>query len=350
VSICVQGRTRLVAAILALLVLAVAVAAYFGGWKAAHRWFSKETCGWIVRGEVTLDRDLLDCGERGLRIAPFAVLDCAGHEIRGRGPGTSSEGLRLNGVTKAEVRNCRVSGFARGVRIRGGSENRIIGNRIEGNERGIDVAGKTSEGTSEGHVLQGNEIRDSAKDAIHLGGSARVTVHENVIQRADGEGLSVESCEACRVTANTFSDTKEAAIDVKSSSRGVYEDNVIRGAMIKVRGASIGNVFTDNELFDSGFVFAAEVPRAEKGASGAPRAPRDNRVVGGQVLAPKVCFRFTGASDNRVEGVAVRCRRTSEERPSGTLAAERNTVDVRELGDPQSPPRAKRAAERERAG
>ena len=55
-------------------------------------------CGDTIAGTVRLSTDLHDCGKNGLQLRSGAVPDCAGHEIRGRGPEASDTGVRLDGV------------------------------------------------------------------------------------------------------------------------------------------------------------------------------------------------------------------------------------------------------------
>src|SRR5262245_13586341 len=85
-------------------------------------------CNATVRGTVRLEADLVGCGPIGLNMSPGAVLDCAGHEIRGLGPKESHNGVRADRVVDAQIRNCKVNGFERGIRIRGGQ--RVV---VEGN-------------------------------------------------------------------------------------------------------------------------------------------------------------------------------------------------------------------------
>ena len=115
-------------------------------------------CGDKVRGHVILTADLVDCEKVGLKLDHGAVLDCAGHEIRGASQ-ESEYGVRLDDVSDAEVRKCRIRGFKRGVRVRGGQKNRVLENVLEDNGLGIEVAGVTDAGTASGHRVEKNEIR-----------------------------------------------------------------------------------------------------------------------------------------------------------------------------------------------
>ena len=79
-------------------------------------------CNSTVRGTATLDRDLTDCGRVGLRMTSGAVLDCAGHAIRGKGTTVSDYGIRVDDVNDATVKNCTVSAFKRGIGRRPSSD------------------------------------------------------------------------------------------------------------------------------------------------------------------------------------------------------------------------------------
>jgi len=290
-----------------------------------QRWLREDRgCGWTAQGEVVLDRDLVDCPRHGIRMAPFSVLDCAVHEIRGRGDGSGGYGVRMDQVEQAEVRNCRISGFARGVRIRGGRDNRVLENEIEGNGYVIEVAGAVPNGVTEGHHLARNRILHSQRDGIHLGGgTAHTSVVDNQIVGSGEEGIAIERCEGCSVTGNTIEGSTSAAIDLKDSSGGHYESNVVRGSLVKVRGGSARNVFEENELVDSGYVFA--VTKVDGAVHGIPSR---NQVLGGSVRDSKVCFRFDGASANTVEDVLVSGCRVQEKRTVGTAVPSENVVSV----------------------
>src|SRR5262245_37629605 len=75
-------------------------------------------CNATVRGTAKLEADIVDCGRVGLRMTSGAVLDCGGHEIRGKGGDQSVHGIRLDDVSDATIRNCKVSGFQHGIRLR----------------------------------------------------------------------------------------------------------------------------------------------------------------------------------------------------------------------------------------
>jgi parallel beta-helix repeat protein len=274
-------------------------------------------CGDKVRGAVTLTEDLVDCGRVGLKLDDAAVLDCAGHEIRGASPEESEYGVRFDDVVDAEVRNCRIRGFRRGVRIRGGSGNRVLANVLEDNGVGIEIAGVTAAGTASGHRIEKNEVRKSRRNGVHIGGAEQIVVGENRIVDSGQEGIHVESCDRCEVRGNTVESSRGPALYVKHSSGGRFEKNTIQGGLVQVRGDSAKNRFTENVLSGSAFLFQAYRGGRDGGKGDLVSYPRENEVVGGSVEGKKICFRFEGAHDNVVRGVTVRGCRPAKMRAFG---------------------------------
>ena len=265
-------------------------------------------CGDKVRGAVTLTADLVGCGGVGLKLDHGALLDCAGHEIVATSKKESEYGIRLDDVTDAEVRKCRIRRFRRGIRIRGGAKNRVIENVLEDNGLGIEVAGVAAAGTASSHRLERNEVRKSRRDGIHVGGAENILIADNRVVDS-GEGICVESCESCEVRGNTILDSHAPALYVKHSNGGRFAKNTIKGGLVQVRGDSAKNQFHENVLVDSAFLFEAYRSGRDGGKGDLVTYPHDNQVVGGSVEGRKVCFRFEGAHDNVVRGVTVRgCR------------------------------------------
>lgn len=292
-------------------------------------------CGWTVQGTVVLDRDVLDCDHHGVRLAPFARLDCAGHEIRAREGGSDGYGVRLDAVEQAQVRNCRISGFARGIRIRGGQDNLAVGNVLTGNGHGIEIAGKTDGGRSERHRISGNEIEDSRRDGVHVGaGTSHTVIVGNTIRASGEEGVALEGCRSCEMTDNVIEASGSAAVDLKNSTGGRYLRNRVSGSLFKIRGASARNLLEDNQLEDSGFVLAAVGKPGPTGTEGL--VPTRNRIVGGSISGSKVCFRFRGAQDNAVVGVTVSgCELRIDDTGGGWESSGNTLLDV-EVLEPRS--------------
>lgn len=271
-----------------------------------------------------LDRDVVDCDHHGIRLAPFAKLDCAGHEIRAREGGATGYGVRLDAIEQAEVRNCKISGFHRGIRIRGGHRNGVIANEIVGGVYGIEVAGQTDGGRSEENRVSGNRIVGPERDGIHVGaGTAHTLIESNSITAAGEEGITVEACRACELIGNTIDGNAGAAIDINDSTGGRYARNTVRGSLVKIRGSSERNLFEDNDLSESGYVFSA-TPGAS--AEDADRVPTRNRVVGGVVRDSAVCFRFRGARDNVIVDVETSNCQLRHDQAVGSLESAGNRL------------------------
>ncbi len=300
------------------------VAVVLLGIGAVASWTSpRPGCGGVVEGEVVLDRDLVGCEEHGVRLAPFARLDCAGHEIRAASQGAAGYGVVLEDIEESVVRNCRISGFARGIRIRGGRGNVIAANEIAGSRYGIEVAQIPRGATSEGHRITANRVRDSSRAGIRVGAGAKaVTLEGNSVDGAGDTGIAIAGCRACVVHGNSVERAGRSGLDVKDSVAGDLRGNTISGSMLRIRGRSERNVLEENRLVGASYLFAA---LGDTGARGR-RIPAQNRVVGGSVLQANVCFRFRGARDNEVLGVEVDGCRIRSDRPAGGIAPGGNRV------------------------
>ena len=280
-------------------------------------------CGGVVEGDVVLDRDLVGCEGHGVRLAPFAKLDCAGHEIRAASTGGAGYGVVLEDIEESVVRNCRIAGFARGIRVRGGRGNVIAANEIAGSRYGIEVAQIPRGATSESHRITGNRVRDSLRAGIRVGAGAKaVALEGNLIDGAGHAGIALAGCRACVVHGNSVQRAGRSGLDVKDSVAGDVRGNTISGSVLRVRGRSERNLLEKNRLVGAGYVFAALGETVARGR----RIPAQNRVVGGAVLQTSVCFRFRGARDNEVLGVEVDDCRIRSDRPAGAIAPSGNRI------------------------
>jgi parallel beta-helix repeat protein len=276
------------------------------------------SCGDAVRSDATLDQDLVGCSGTGLRVRSGAVLDCDGHSITGLG---TNEGVLVDSAAGAEVRNCRIGGFSRGVRLRAGGVNVVENNEIFANRNyGIELAVATT-----GNLLQGNLVRDSGDEGIHVGTGADANqLVGNQIVRSHAENLYLLKVSKCTVTGNTLSGSGAAAIYVKDSDDNTFTANTVDDRIVHVRGDSTGNVFTDNELHGAGFVF-----QAYHDDSLGWTFPHDNQVNDGLVVGADTCFRFAGAYDNHAQGVVADACRASVSSALGGRAATGNSVILR---------------------
>jgi parallel beta-helix repeat protein len=275
-------------------------------------------CGTILTGELKLSRDVLRCPAFGIKLDSDAVLDCDGHEITGV-PGSSS-GMWILQATRAEVRNCRVSGFVRGLRIVGGASNRAIGNELfENSSYGIELTGSTS-----GNWIEGNLVRDNGDEGIHL--AANTTDNDivgNHILRSVRENLYFIKNHGNRASGNTLGGSGAAAIFIKHSSENVLTANTLLSGRVQVRGESVANRFADNGLTGQGFLFEAfDDPILGW------TFPHGNLVEGGAIAKATTCFTFNGAFDNHASGVVVdRCLPVSSSTVGGQEPVD-NTADL----------------------
>lgn len=290
-------------------------------------------CGDKIEGSATLVKDLTDCGRVGLRLASGASLDCDGHAVSGQGKDISKYGIWLNGVSDAEVRNCTVSNFERGIRVRGGRGVRIEGNTIRNTETGIETAGATKKGQVLDAYIADNHLEENELDGIHLGvGTVRPHVTRNRLFRNGQESLNLCECVQCRITENVVEDSGTAGIYARNVRGAYFADNVLRRSFFYLRGDSTKNVLVRNEL-DSGFyLFGGYTGRGFTNDPGWVKVPHDNEIIGGSVSGKKYCFRFEGASNNRVRGTVTQGCETSKSKPYGEFEASDNVLNVRPSG------------------
>ena len=279
-------------------------------------------CGDILVGESTLQEDLLSCPGNGLRLRHTAVLDCDGHAITGTGNWT---GLTLDRTEGAEVRNCLVSGFRNGFRVRGGSGNRIEDNEILDNTRyGMDLSLQTT-----GNHIEGNLISGSGDEGIHIGSGADLNfVFFNDIENSGSENVYMLDVRHIFLIGNNLSGSGAAALYMKHAQNSIVVFNSIEDRVVHVRGASHENLFILNYLTGAGYVFEAYNEQHKRArVAGGWEAPSLNRIIGGSIEGASTCVRFSGASGNRVEGVAATNCRQSRTASRGALAAGDNFLE-----------------------
>jgi parallel beta-helix repeat protein len=244
-------------------------------------------CGDRVVESITLDVDLGVCTGSGLTIAARVVLDCAGHTITGNDTSNAKFGIHVDGVSGAEVRNCRVTGFRRGLRINGGSGNVLVGNESFLNKYGIDLAGGTAR-----NELSGNLVRDNRDEGVHVGGSSGNRIVGNELRYNKRENLYLLGSNDNYVADNVSHHSKQSAIYVKHSKRNVFVRNEVRDTALQLRGDSTNNVFVDTYLKGNGYVFQAYLD-----ANGWTY-PHDNVMLRDCIRKTDFCYRFTGAYNN----------------------------------------------------
>jgi parallel beta-helix repeat protein len=226
-----------------------------------------------------------------------AVLDCAGHTITGSVV-NGWDGIELDGVVGAQVRDCRITTFRQGLLVRGGGGHWLVGNEIsKTNNYGIDLAKATT-----GNRIERNTIRDSGDEGIHVGtGANDNTIVGNHFVNSKKENVYLLAAHGTRVIGNVVVHTRNdgAGIFIKHSTNTYVADNIVFDNPIQVRGGSQDNVFEDNALrgFGSGYVFEAYVE------NGAVTYPQHNHVTEGTVFNAERCVHLKGAYHTLVNGV-----------------------------------------------
>jgi len=246
-------------------------------------------CGDILVGETTLQEDLLSCPGNGLRLRHTAVLDCDGHAITGTGNWT---GLTLD--------------------------------RTEGAEDGVDLSLQTT-----GNHIEGNLISGSGDEGIHIGSGADLNfVFFNDIENSGAENIYMLDVRHIFLIGNNLSGSGAASLYMKHAQNSIVVFNSIEDRLVHVRGASHENLFILNYLTGAGYVFEAYNEQQKRSrVAGGWEAPTQNRIIGGSIEGAGTCVRFSGASDNRVEGVAATNCRQSRTASRGTLAAGDNFLE-----------------------
>lgn len=249
-------------------------------------------CGDTVTESVVLDADVEGCGDVGLRLRSGVTLDCNGHAIRGR---SSREGILLQGIDGARVRNCVVEGFRFGIRVRAGRSHLISGNTVTENRRGISIGEETEDIRVEGNIITKN--RDVG--LLVNPGTVSVQVSSNQILDNSKRNIDVRSPIDLVLDRNAIGGRSSYDMRFLNVSDALVRANEFSGGRIQIRYDSDRNQFVDNLLVGrEGFDF-----RGEETREGDFLAPDHNLIRGGKILGARRCFRFSGASYNIVDGV-----------------------------------------------
>jgi hypothetical protein len=187
------------------------------------------------------------------------------------------------------------------------------------------------------NVIEGGLVRGIGDRGVHLsqarlnvvrGVAIEAALRENVhlLRGSDDNVLEdVRSLHAGGGAPNVF---------VEDSSRNLFLGDVIEGGFVHVVGASDANRFVGTEVVGAGARYDFETDVEE--ASGLPRAPRDNQVLGGGVTrtgsGALPCVILDGASGTVFDDVALRCG--DEPAPP-----DEQSVDVRIARDNPDPSR-----------
>jgi len=295
------------------------------------------TCGDTLTGATRLTADLGPCERDGLVLRFGAVLDCAGHTIRGAGAGgrevaprgdkdrLPSFGVILDGTTGALVQDCKVTGFDYGFELSGARDSRVSG--VEAFHNG-DFQHRVGYGIhlsrSYGNTIERSLIRDSADEGIHIGtDSDRNTIAGNRAHDNGRENFYVLNARGNRLVGNHGWGDVSANLYMKNAVDNVVEDNRFETRPVVVRGASQGNVFAANVL-GGGIKF--QPLDGDK-----PTSPSRNVVRAGQVGGAGDCVELHEARDNRLEDIDFGRCRTVIARATAPAANDLVGVDVARL-------------------
>ena len=240
-------------------------------------------------------------------------------------PDWRGTGLILDRTEGAEVRNCMVSGFRNGIRVRGGSSNRIEDNEVIDNSRyGMDLSLRTT-----GNWIEGNLISASGDEGVHIGsGSDLNFLLFNDVENSGAENIYLLDVRHIFLIGNNLSGSGSAAIYMKHAQKSLLLLNSIEDRVLQVRGASHDNAFVLNHLSGAGYVFEAyEETRNRPRVALGWEAPTRNRIIGGSIEKAGTCVRFSGASGNRVEGVAAADCDLSRSASRGSMPASDNYLE-----------------------
>lgn len=269
-------------------------------------------CGDVVKGRYRLSADLGPCPGDGLVLVDGAVLDCAGHTIRGGGEvvdgvaDAATVGIILKKTVGALVRNCTVTTFRTGIEFRDAKNSTVLRSTVR---RNGDFRARVGYGVhlnrSQGNTIMECAIRDNADEGIHVGSGS----HDNALMGNEAydngrENLYVLSANGTQILHNRAGGKVSANLYMKHATASRVADNRFEDRPVVVRGQSVRNLF-DANVFGGGLSFRAYPDWAE-GSHG----PSTNVVRGGELAGTPGCLAFMDASDNRIQGATLtRCSR-----------------------------------------
>lgn len=251
-------------------------------------------CGDTVGESRKLTQDLETCPDVGLRLASGVTLDCNGFAIRGR---SSREGILLQGVDGARVRNCDVSGFRFGIRVRAGRSSLISSNKMHGNHRGLSIGEE-----AEDIHAESNFITDNREIGILVNPDTRNThIYDNTVSDNGRRNLDIRGAKELLLDRNVVGGRTRYDLQFRHVHEAQVRSNEFSGGRIQIRGNSDRNNFLDNRVLGrNGFDF-----RGEEDRDGNWFGPDYNEISGGAVLGARRCFRFAGATYNTVSDVTM---------------------------------------------
>jgi parallel beta-helix repeat protein len=265
-------------------------------------------CGDALEGHYRLPGDLGPCGDNGIVLRGGAVLDCAGHVIRGTpvarsdGPPPLTVGILLDGTIGAVVRHCGVTEFRTGIELREATRSTVLGCTAFKNG---DTRARIGYGI---HLARAREntimectVRESADEGIHVGsGADDNTLIGNELVDNGRENLYVLEARGTRIVRNRAGGRVVANLYMKHAAGGRVEANRFDGRPVVIRGRSVDNTLVDN-VFGGGLSFRVYPERVPAGGD----QPARNVVRGGELTGTTHCLNFSDASDNEIAGVTL---------------------------------------------
>lgn len=252
-------------------------------------------CGAIVKRDVRLTADLVDCPGDGLVVGrPNVSIDLNGHTIAGAFAGDGINNSR--GFDRVEVLDGTITNFKNGVHLDRAARNRLSGLTLSRNHQGMLLSASPATVVTDGNVSNNGESMRVGEGIVVRDGShgtqfARMFVHGNaavgisafdsdrvrivasnvsnfaggitIVRSANSAvldstlqnaGTGVESVGAREllVRGNVVASGQASGVLLRGSTGGRVEDNTIRGAIndgIAVSGD--GNVVTANRVLSS---------------------------------------------------------------------------------------------------
>ena len=198
-------------------------------------------CGDTVGESRKLTQDLETCPDVGLRLASGVTLDCNGFAIRGR---SSREGILLQGVDGARVRNCDVSGFRFGIRVRAGRSSLISSNKMHGNHRGLSIGEE-----AEDIHAESNFITDNREIGILVNPDTRNThIYDNTVSDNGRRNLDIRGAKELLLDRNVVGGRTRYDLQFRHVHEAQVRSNEFSGGRIQIRGNSDRNNFLDNRV------------------------------------------------------------------------------------------------------
>jgi parallel beta-helix repeat protein len=228
----------------ALLVLTAAF--LFSSAPASPSGDGNARCGKVIKKNVTLSHDLLNCPGNGLEVGANGItIDLNGKTIDGVSIGA---GVVNNGFDRVTIRNGRIQGFNYGVWLNPGTNLNIVtgltvtaseyagvqltnadwNNRIKRNlielqaGEGVAIAGGSS-----GNVVADNTIRTNEANGVYVLGSSGNRIVRNKIMGNSDRNVRLDNSHKNHLLRNTLARGGDAAVELNESNSNVVARNKV---------------------------------------------------------------------------------------------------------------------------